>query len=57
MEDKDFASVSFLNWFVDEQIQEEEQALMYLEKARLFGGSAAGLMMLDGEMGKRKPEE
>lgn len=57
MEDKDFATASFLQWFVDEQVGEEEQSLQWLEKARLFGGNAAGLMMLDGEMGKRKAEE
>ncbi|MBR4126221.1 MAG: ferritin [Alphaproteobacteria bacterium] len=57
MEDKDFASVSFLQWFVDEQVEEEEHSLKWLEKARLFGGNAAGLMILDGKMGKRTPEE
>ena len=56
-EDKDFASASFLQWFVDEQVAEEGQSLKWLEKARLFGGNAAGLMMLDGQMGKRMPEE
>lgn len=53
MEDKDFASVSFLNWFVDEQVEEEEQSLALREKARMLGGHIAGIMALDAQMGAR----
>ena len=56
MEDKDFASVSFLNWFVDEQVEEEEQSLMWREKARMLGGHIAAMMALDAQMGARTPE-
>ncbi|MBO4519884.1 MAG: ferritin [Alphaproteobacteria bacterium] len=54
MEDKDYASISFLQWFVDEQVEEESQTLTLLEKARLIGNDASGLMVLDQEMGSRK---
>ena len=53
MEDKDYASISFLQWFIDEQVEEESQTLTLLEKARLIGDDASGLMVLDQEMGGR----
>lgn len=54
MEDKDFASLSFLQWFVDEQVQEECQSLELLEKVRLIDDVTAGLMVLDQQMGIRQ---
>ena len=54
MEDRDYASISFLQWFVDEQVEEEARTLTLQEKARLTGDNASGLMVLDQEMGLRK---
>lgn len=54
MEDKDWASLSFLQWFVDEQVEEESQSLELLEKARMIDGKPAGLLTLDAQMGARK---
>lgn len=54
MEDKDFASLSFLQWFVDEQVQEESLSLELLEKVRLIDDMTAGLMVLDQQMGSRQ---
>ncbi|MBR1777053.1 MAG: ferritin [Alphaproteobacteria bacterium] len=53
MEDKDYASLSMLQWFVDEQVEEEEQSLALLEKARMIDDVASGLMVLDQQMGAR----
>ncbi len=53
MDDKDFASLSFLQWFVDEQVEEEAQSSELLNKARLIDGDIAGLMSLDSLMGAR----
>lgn len=54
MEDKDWASVSMLQWFVDEQVEEEAQSLELLEKIKMIDGKPAGLLALDGQMGARK---
>lgn len=54
MEDRDFASLSFLQWFVDEQVEEETQSLSLLKKVHLTDEIAAGLMVLDQQMGARR---
>lgn len=54
MEDKDFSSLSFLQWFVDEQVEEESQSLFFSNKARLVADNIGGLMVLDREMGERQ---
>ena len=54
MEDKDWASVSFLQWYVDEQVEEEAQSLDLLEKIKMIDGKPAGLLALDAQMGARK---
>jgi ferritin len=53
MEEKDFASNSFLQWFVDEQVEEESTASDLVEQIRLVGESKGGLFMLDRELGQR----
>ncbi len=51
--DKDYASESFLKWFVDEQVEEEAQARLIHEQLRMTGGSKGGLLMMDHQLGKR----
>lgn len=53
-EEGDFATESMLQWFVDEQVEEEDQALRAVEKLERFGGSPEGLYLLDREFGERK---
>lgn len=57
-EDKDHATSSFLNWFVDEQVEEEETATDFVRKVERVKDSPQGLFMLDQEMGKQafKPQ-
>ena len=52
-EDKDFISTAFLQWFVDEQAEEEAQSLALSEKASRVHDNVIGLMILDKEMGSR----
>lgn len=54
MDDRDFAGLSFLQQYVDEQVEEEAQALGWLEKARRSDASPTGLAMLDEQMGSRR---
>lgn len=53
VEDKDYASQTFLNWFIDEQVEEEKNATDILEALRLGGESGPALLMLDRQLGKR----
>ncbi|MBD3204216.1 ferritin [Candidatus Woesearchaeota archaeon] len=45
---------TFLNWFIDEQVEEEDSALGIVEKLRMIGDAKPALMMLDRVLGKRE---
>jgi ferritin len=51
--EKDKATEAFLQWFVNEQVEEEASTNDILQKLQLMGDSPAGLVMLDAELGKR----
>jgi ferritin len=50
--ERDHASVSFLQWFVDEQVEEEDSVGDVVDKLKLAGDGAA-LYHLDKELGAR----
>lgn len=50
---KDHASYNFLQWFIGEQVEEEESAMDMVNKFRLAGDTPAGLYQLDKELGSR----
>lgn len=52
-EENDYATESFLKWFIDEQVEEEASASEVLEKIKLAGDRGGGLFMLDRELGSR----
>ncbi|MBU2487971.1 MAG: ferritin [Proteobacteria bacterium] len=51
--EKDHAASSFLRWFVDEQVEEEESAEAAVCKLKLAGDAPGGLFLLDREMAER----
>ena len=51
--ESDHATNAFLQWFVNEQIEEEANADMVLQKLRLMAEAPGGLFMLDQEMAQR----
>ncbi|MCD4654323.1 ferritin [bacterium] len=53
IEEKDYASVNFLQWFVGEQVEEEASADEVVQKLGLIEQTKGGLFMLDQEMNKR----
>lgn len=53
LETKDHASTSFLQWFIDEQVEEEAAAADIVGKLRLIGDNPQGLFMMDKELGAR----
>jgi len=52
-EDDYTAEVSLLNWFVDEQLEEEENTGEIVDKLKLIGDSKNGLYQIDKELGAR----
>ena len=53
MDERDHASVSALQWFVTEQVEEESSADAVVQQLKLMEGSPGGLFMLDRELGAR----
>ncbi|MFW5734663.1 MAG: ferritin [Oceanidesulfovibrio sp.] len=53
IEHKDHATNIFLQWFVTEQVEEEDTFSDVLAKLRLVGGQGEGLFMIDKELGSR----
>ena len=51
--ESDHATNSFLQWFVNEQVEEEESANRVLRNLKLIGGDGTGLLMLDRELAQR----
>lgn len=56
-EEKDYPSLSFLKWFIDEQVEEEENVGGVVEDIKRVQNSDQGLLMLDRELAQRQPEE
>lgn len=54
--EKDHATGAFLQWFVNEQVEEEANATKILDDLKMIGDNSYGIFMLDREMGSRKPE-
>ncbi len=54
IEEKDYASQGFLQWFVKEQVEEEANDKEILGKIGLVGASTGAMYMLDRELGKRE---
>lgn len=52
-EESDHATVSFLGWYVDEQVEEESNAETILNQLKLINGEGHGLLMLDRELAAR----
>ena len=52
-DDKDFASVNRLNWFIDEQVEEEENARDMIAACEAVEGNKYGMYMLDKELATR----
>ena len=52
-EAKDYRTMKFLDWFVDEQMEEEENADKMISRYKLFGSDPKGLYSLDQEYAAR----
>lgn len=52
-EDKDYASINRLTWFIDEQVEEEESARDMINALEAVEGNKYGMYMLDKELAAR----
>lgn len=52
--EKDYAAQAFLAWFVTEQVEEEKNATLMLERFKQAGTNAASLLLFDGHFTKRE---
>jgi len=53
IKESDHATKSFLQWFVDEQVEEEANVEQILHNLKLIKGEGQGLLMMDREMQTR----
>lgn len=52
-EEKDYAALGMLRWFVDEQVEEEENAADIIASLEQVGGDKLGMFMIDKELASR----
>ena len=52
-ENKDRATMSYFNWFVDEQVEEEANAKEIIDKLKLIGDDKSALYLLDKDLSTR----
>jgi ferritin len=53
--EKDHATYNLLQWFVNEQVEEEATLSAIIAKLRMVKDDGYGLLMIDNELGSRVP--
>jgi ferritin len=56
VQEKDYATQNALNWFVNEQVEEEAHAGDIVTMLKMTGPQGGGLLMVDMRLGKRKAD-
>jgi len=54
--EKDYPAQVFLNWFIEEQVEEENSAQQIVDTLKQIGDSTSALLLLDRELGQRGTE-
>ncbi|PWH17680.1 MAG: ferritin [Anaerolineae bacterium] len=57
LKEKDYPSQVMLQWFIEEQVEEEKNATEIIEKLKMIDAHGTAVLMLDHELAKREPEE
>lgn len=52
-EEKDYALVSFIKWYIDEQVEEEANATEILDQIKLIGKDGSAIYLLDKDLAAR----
>ncbi len=53
LEEKDYAAQIFLQWYINEQVEEEANAQAVLERLKVIGDKGSAILYIDKELGKR----
>ena len=53
IKESDHALLSFLKWYIDEQVEEEATASKILNRVKMVDGKGEGLMLIDTELAAR----
>lgn len=53
VQEKDHATQIFMQWFVTEQVEEENNDRDIIAKLKLVGNNGHGILMIDAELGQR----
>ncbi|OPJ55374.1 ferritin [Alkalithermobacter paradoxus] len=53
IDERDYTTSAFLQWYINEQAEEEESMDKILNKIKILKGDPAGMLMLDAELAKR----
>jgi ferritin len=56
LKEKDHATYNLLQWFVNEQVEEEATLGGIISKLKLVRDDGYGLLMIDNELGDRTPD-
>ena len=54
---KDYATHVLLEWFIEEQVEEEKAVDEIIDDLKLIDGDGTGLLILDGRLAERTAEE
>ena len=52
-EENDYATQSMLKWFIDEQVEEEENVQTIIDNIKMIKDNGYGIYMIDKELGQR----
>jgi ferritin len=53
LKENDYATQAMLQWFINEQVEEEKSASQIIERLKMTAGEPSALLMLDHELGAR----
>lgn len=55
VKENDYPTQAMLQWFINEQVEEEKNASAIVAQLRMIGDSPAALFMIDQQLGARQP--
>ena len=56
IKENDHATRVILEWFVEEQVEEESSSLNLIKQVQMAGNAPGAILLLDRELGARQPE-
>ncbi|HSF79640.1 MAG TPA: ferritin [Anaerolineales bacterium] len=57
LKENDYATQVMLQWFIDEQVEEEKNASQIVEQLKMIEDRGTAILYLDKQLGKRSEEE